>query len=42
MLISRVGWVAFGQTLDGPAIGGMALIAVGVLAINVFSKSAAH
>jgi small multidrug resistance pump len=42
VLISLVGWLAFKQTLDAPAILGMALIAAGVIVINVFSKSAAH
>lgn len=42
VLISLVGWFWFGQKLDGPAIGGMALIIAGVLVINVFSKSVAH
>jgi small multidrug resistance pump len=42
VLISIVGWVVFKQTLDAPAFLGMALIAAGVIVINVFSKSAAH
>mgnify|MGYP000922341263 FL=1 len=42
VLISVVGWLVFGQSLDAPAIGGMALIATGVIVINLFSKSAAH
>jgi small multidrug resistance pump len=42
VLISIVGWAVFGQTLDLPALGGMALIASGVIVINLFSKSAAH
>jgi small multidrug resistance pump len=42
VLISIVGWLVFKQTLDAPAILGMALIAAGVIIINVFSKSAAH
>jgi len=39
---SGVGWVVFGQSLDLPAIVGMALIASGVIVINLFSKSAVH
>ena len=42
VLISLVGWLVMGQTLDLPAIAGMALIVAGVLVINLFSKSAAH
>jgi len=42
VLISVVGWLVFGQTLDVPALGGMALIGTGVIVINLFSKSAAH
>ena len=42
VLISVVGWLVFGQSLDLPALAGMALIAAGVVVINVFSKSAAH
>ena len=42
VLISLVGWLVFEQTLDGPAILGMALIAAGVIVINVFSKAATH
>ncbi len=39
VLISMVGWLLFGQTLDGPAFVGMALIVAGVIVINVFSTS---
>jgi small multidrug resistance pump len=42
VLISVVGWFAFNQKLDLPAILGMALILAGVLVINLMSKSAAH
>lgn len=42
VLISLLGWIFFGQTLDGAAIAGMGLIIAGVVVINVFSKSAAH
>jgi len=41
-LIGLIGWLVFGQALDGPAIAGMALIVAGVAVINVFSKSVAH
>ena len=39
ILISLIGWAVFGQTLDAPALAGMALIVAGVIVINVFSKS---
>lgn len=42
VLISSVGWIAFGQKLDAPAIAGMSLIVAGVVVLNVFSKSSAH
>lgn len=42
VLISLLGWIFFGQTLDGAAIAGMGLIIAGVVVINLFSKSAAH
>lgn len=42
VLISVVGWFAFNQKLDLPALLGMALILAGVLVINLLSKSAAH
>lgn len=42
VLISLVGWLLFKQTLDTPALIGMALIAAGVIVINLFSKSASH
>ncbi|HSV59861.1 MAG TPA: SMR family transporter [Variovorax sp.] len=42
VLISLVAWLWFGQSLDGPAIAGMALIIAGVLVINLFSKSVSH
>lgn len=39
-LISLVGWLAFDQTLDAPALIGIALIFTGVIVINLFSESA--
>ncbi|KKB65037.1 multidrug transporter [Robbsia andropogonis] len=42
VLISLIGWVAFGQRLDIPAIIGIGLIVAGVVVLNLFSKSAAH
>lgn len=42
VLISGVGVFVFGQTLDRPAILGLGLIIVGVLVLNLFSKSTFH
>jgi small multidrug resistance pump len=42
VLISVIGWLAFGQTLDGAAVLGIALIMAGVVVLNVFSKSPVH
>lgn len=42
VLISLVGWLWFKQSLDLPAVIGMALIVAGVLTINMFSKLSAH
>lgn len=42
VLIGAVSWIFFGQKLDWPAIAGMTLIILGVLVINLFSKSVAH
>lgn len=42
VLISLIGWLIFGQSLDAPAMAGMGLILAGVIVINVFSKSTAH
>jgi small multidrug resistance pump len=42
VLISLVGLLLYRQSLDLPAVIGMALILVGVLIINVFSKTAGH
>mgnify|MGYP000942937033 CR=1 FL=1 len=40
VLISLVGWVAFGQVLDAGALVGMGLIIAGVAVINLFSQTA--
>ena len=42
VLISLVGLFWFRQTLDVPALIGLALIIAGVLVINLFSQSTAH
>lgn len=42
VLISLIARLAFGQTLDTPALIGMGLIVAGVVVINLFSRSVAH
>ncbi|MBZ0335286.1 multidrug transporter EmrE [Marinobacter sp. JH2] len=42
VLISVLGVAMFGQKLDLPAIGGMALIISGIVVMNVFSSSVQH
>ena len=42
VLISLIAYFVHGQTLDLPALVGMALILAGVLVINIFSKSTGH
>lgn len=42
VLVTGFAWAFHGQTLDLPAILGLALIIVGVVVINLFSKSVAH
>ena len=42
VLISVIGWLAYGQSLDGPAALGIALIVAGVVVLNVFAKSPVH
>ena len=42
VLVAVVGWVRFGQKLDGPAMAGIALIVCGVVVMNFFSKSVSH
>jgi small multidrug resistance pump len=42
VLIALIGATWLGQTLDLPAILGMGLIIVGVVVVNVFSKSVVH
>lgn len=41
-LIALIGWLAFGEKLDPPAVLGMSLIVAGVVVLNLFSKVAAH
>ncbi|WP_035053009.1 DMT family transporter [Andreprevotia chitinilytica] len=42
VLISLLGWLVYKQTLDAPAVIGIALIITGVLVMNLFSKSTMH
>ncbi|MFV0483076.1 MAG: DMT family transporter [Bacteroidales bacterium] len=42
VLISLIGYFVFKQTLDFPAILGIAFIMIGVIIINLFSKSSVH
>lgn len=42
VLISAIGLFLFDQSLDFPAVLGIALILCGVLVLNLFSKSAVH
>lgn len=42
VLISAIGWVWFRQALDLPAVIGLGLIILGVLVVNLFSKSVGH
>lgn len=40
--IAAIGWFAYDQKLDLPALVGLALILAGVLVINLLSKSVSH
>ena len=42
VLISMVGYFVYKQSLDLPAIIGIIFIIIGVLIINLFSKSSVH
>ncbi|SIT77974.1 DMT family transporter [Pontibaca methylaminivorans] len=42
IFIALIGFVVFKQRLDLPAILGLALIIIGIVVINVFSKSTTH
>lgn len=42
VFIALIGWLAFKQRLDLPALIGLLMIVGGVLIINVFSKTAGH
>ena len=40
--IAIIGFVVFGQKLDGPAVLGLSMILAGILVIHLFSKTAGH
>jgi small multidrug resistance pump len=42
VLIALIGWFWFKQTLDGPALLGLALIIAGIVVANTFSQSLPH
>ena len=42
VIVSIIAFLVYKQTLDAPALIGMALILAGVLVINLFSHSAMH
>ena len=42
VLIATIGFFAFGQRLDLPAIAGIGLILAGILVIHLFSASSMH
>ena len=42
VLIALIGYVAFGQRLDLPAVIGLGLILAGVVIINFFSRTVGH
>lgn len=42
VLVTAVSYVLYRQSVDGPALIGMALIIAGVAVIQLFSKTAAH
>ncbi|WP_414706737.1 SMR family transporter [Salibaculum sp.] len=42
VFIALIGWLVFRQTLDLPAVFGMALILAGIVIIQLFSKTAVH
>jgi small multidrug resistance pump len=41
-LITFIAWVQFRQSLDVPALIGLSLIVLGVIVLNLFSKSTVH
>jgi small multidrug resistance pump len=41
-LVSLIGWAIYHQSLDLPALIGIALIVAGVVVLNLFSKAVPH
>ncbi|WP_037316306.1 DMT family transporter [Ruegeria halocynthiae] len=41
-LIAAIGYFAFGQRLDWPAVIGLAMILTGILIIHLFSSTTSH
>lgn len=41
-LVTIAAWILFDERVDLPALVGLALIAAGILILNVFSKMTAH
>lgn len=42
VLVAVIGLIVFGQKLDLPAVIGLGLIILGVLVVNLFSKTVGH
>lgn len=42
VLVALIGFLVFGQRLDLPAVIGLALIVLGVLVVNLFSRTVGH
>lgn len=42
VLIALIGWLVYGQRLDLAAMGGMGLIVLGVIILNLYSTTAGH
>lgn len=42
VLVAVIGLIIFGQKLDLPAVVGLGLIILGVLVVNLFSKTVGH
>jgi small multidrug resistance pump len=40
--VTLIGWLVYGQKLDGPAILGIGLIVAGVVVLNVWSGTTTH
>ena len=42
VLIAGIGWIAFQQELDAPAVIGMCLIVAGIVVMQLFSNASGH